>query len=39
VAERLADILPDASLHVYDEPNVLWTQRADLRRRISGFLN
>jgi pimeloyl-ACP methyl ester carboxylesterase len=38
VAERLAELLPDASLHVYDSPDVLWTQRADLRRRIAGFL-
>jgi pimeloyl-ACP methyl ester carboxylesterase len=39
VAERLATILPNASLHVYDEPDVLWRARADLRQRISGFLN
>jgi pimeloyl-ACP methyl ester carboxylesterase len=38
VAERLAALLPNATLHVYDEPDVLWTARADLRRRISGFL-
>jgi 3-oxoadipate enol-lactonase len=38
VAERLAALLPDAALHVYDEPDVLWTARADLRRRISSFL-
>jgi 3-oxoadipate enol-lactonase len=38
VAERLAAALPRATLHVYDEPDVLGTQRADLRRRISGFL-
>jgi hypothetical protein len=23
---------------VYDTPDVLWTQRTDLRRRIAGFL-
>jgi 3-oxoadipate enol-lactonase len=39
VAERLAATLPDATLHVYDRPGVLWTQRGDLRERISGFLN
>jgi pimeloyl-ACP methyl ester carboxylesterase len=39
VAERLAALLPGASLHVYDRPDVLWTARADLRRRISEFLN
>lgn len=39
VAERLAGVLPNATLHVYDRPDVLWTARADLRRRISGFLN
>jgi pimeloyl-ACP methyl ester carboxylesterase len=38
VAERLAEVLPRATPHVYDEPGVLWTQRADLRRRISNFL-
>jgi pimeloyl-ACP methyl ester carboxylesterase len=38
VAERLAAVLPNASLHVYDEPGVLWTHRADLRSRIAGFL-
>jgi pimeloyl-ACP methyl ester carboxylesterase len=39
VAERLAEALPNATLHVYDRPNVVWTQRADLRERISTFLN
>ncbi|MGC4748854.1 alpha/beta fold hydrolase [Micromonospora sp. DT201] len=39
VAERLAAALPRATLHVYDRPGVLWTERADLRDRISGFLN
>jgi pimeloyl-ACP methyl ester carboxylesterase len=38
VAERLAALLPNAGLYVYDQPDVLWTARADLRRRISGFL-
>ncbi|GAA2712734.1 alpha/beta fold hydrolase [Micromonospora olivasterospora] len=39
VAEQLAAALPRATLHVYDRPGVLWTERADLRERISGFLN
>jgi 3-oxoadipate enol-lactonase len=39
VAEQLAAALPEATLHVYDRPNVLWTERADLRGRIADFLN
>jgi pimeloyl-ACP methyl ester carboxylesterase len=39
VAERLAATLPAATLHVYDQPGVLWSHRADLRNRISDFLN
>jgi 3-oxoadipate enol-lactonase len=39
VAEELAAALPNATLHVYDRPGVLWTNRADLRERISTFLN
>lgn len=39
VAERLATVLGAATLHLYPEPGVLWTHRADLRRRISDFLN
>lgn len=39
VAERLAAALPDAELHIYDRPGILWTERADLRDRISTFLN
>jgi 3-oxoadipate enol-lactonase len=39
VAERLAAALPQAELHVYDRPGILWTERADLRDRISRFLN
>ncbi|SCL14390.1 alpha/beta fold hydrolase [Micromonospora inyonensis] len=39
VAEALAGALPGATLHVYDRPGVLWTDRADLRDRISTFLN
>jgi 3-oxoadipate enol-lactonase len=38
-AERLAGLLPDADLHVYDRPGVLWTNRRELRERISAFLN
>jgi 3-oxoadipate enol-lactonase len=39
VAERLAGAFPRAVLHVYDRPAVLWTNRKELRERISGFLN
>ncbi|MDM4720997.1 alpha/beta hydrolase [Micromonospora sp. WMMA1363] len=39
VAEQLAAALPRATLHVYGRPGVLWTDRADLRTRISAFLN
>ncbi|WBB55289.1 alpha/beta hydrolase [Verrucosispora sp. WMMD573] len=39
VAEQLAATLPRATLHRYDRPGVLWTERADLRSRISDFLN
>jgi 3-oxoadipate enol-lactonase len=39
VAERLAEILPTATLHIYDQPAVLWTHRTDLRTRITDFLN
>ncbi|MDY7085720.1 MAG: alpha/beta hydrolase [Actinomycetota bacterium] len=38
-AERLASLLPDADLHIYDRPAVLWNNRAELRTRISTFLN
>ncbi len=39
VAEQLAALLPNATLHIYDKPGVLWTQRADLRDRVATFLN
>lgn len=39
VAEQLAEVLPNATLHIYDQPAVLWTNRTDLRTRISEFLN
>jgi pimeloyl-ACP methyl ester carboxylesterase len=39
VAQQLAEVLPRATLHVYDKPGVLWTGRADLRDRIATFLN
>ncbi|WP_433648874.1 alpha/beta fold hydrolase [Micromonospora zamorensis] len=39
VAERLAAALPQTTLHVYDRPGILWSERADLRDRIAGFLN
>ncbi len=38
-AERLAGLLPRATLHVYDDPAVIWHNRRDLRARISTFLN
>ena len=39
VAERLAAAIPGAELHIYHRPSVLWTNRSDLRGRISTFLN
>jgi len=39
IAEELAAALPNASLHIYDQPAVLWTNRTDLRTRMSDFLN
>jgi 3-oxoadipate enol-lactonase len=39
VAERLAELLPGAELQVYDHPAVLWSNRRELRERISEFLN
>ncbi|MEU5548414.1 MULTISPECIES: alpha/beta fold hydrolase [unclassified Micromonospora] len=39
VAEEIAAVLPNATLHRYARPGVLWTDRADLRGRISEFLN
>jgi 3-oxoadipate enol-lactonase len=39
VARELAAALPDATLHLYDHPGLLWTARSDLRSRISAFLN
>lgn len=39
IAEQLAAALPRATLHVYDKPGFLWTHRAELRGRISSFLN
>jgi pimeloyl-ACP methyl ester carboxylesterase len=39
VAERLAGLLPNARLHIYDRPAVLWNRRRELRERISSFLN
>ncbi|GIJ48617.1 alpha/beta hydrolase [Virgisporangium aliadipatigenens] len=39
VARALADALPQAELHIYDRPGVLWTERADLRERVASFLN
>jgi 3-oxoadipate enol-lactonase len=39
VATDLAAVMPNATLHIYDKPGVLWTQRADVRERIATFLN
>lgn len=39
VAEQLAAALPTAHLHVFDEPAVLWTHRAELRQRLATFLS
>ncbi|WP_431883884.1 alpha/beta fold hydrolase [Micromonospora gifhornensis] len=39
VAEQLAAALPQATLHRYARPGVLWTERAGVRARISEFLN
>ena len=39
VAERLAALLQQAELEVYDRPALLWTHRKELRERISTFLN
>jgi 3-oxoadipate enol-lactonase len=39
VAEELADSLPNAQLQIYQRPALLWTDRAELRQRISSFLN
>ncbi|MEU8656613.1 alpha/beta fold hydrolase [Actinoplanes philippinensis] len=38
-AERIAGLLPEADLEVYDRPAVLWSNRAALRARVSSFLN
>ncbi|MFC6562969.1 alpha/beta fold hydrolase [Actinoplanes utahensis] len=38
-AERIAALLPEAELEVYDRPAVLWNNRTALRERISEFLN
>lgn len=38
VARDLADLLPDARLHVFAEPGPVWTHRAELRALISDFL-
>jgi len=39
IARELASLLPDADLEVYDDGGVLWSHRAEVRRRISTFLN
>ncbi|GAA4593882.1 pimeloyl-ACP methyl ester carboxylesterase [Actinoplanes octamycinicus] len=37
-AERLAELL-GAELEIYDRPTVMWTNRNELRDRVSAFLN
>lgn len=39
IATRLAEVLPQATLHIYSRPSVLWHERLDLRERVSTFLN
>jgi hypothetical protein len=39
VAERLADALGNARLHVFDADGALWTHRRELRALVAGFLN
>jgi hypothetical protein len=39
VAERLADGLGNAKLHVFDADGALWTHRRALRALLAGFLN
>jgi pimeloyl-ACP methyl ester carboxylesterase len=39
IAEALAGLLPSAELEVYDDGGVLWSHRAEVRTRISTFLN
>jgi pimeloyl-ACP methyl ester carboxylesterase len=39
IAEELAGLLPAADLEVYDDGGVLWSHRAEVRTRISTFLN
>lgn len=38
-AKRLAALLPASQLHIFDDPNVMWTHRTELRERIGHFLN
>lgn len=39
VARRLAELLPSSRLHIFEDPNVMWTHRTELRERIGHFLN
>lgn len=39
IARELAAALPNARLHVFDEPGGLWTHRAALRRLVTAFLD
>jgi 3-oxoadipate enol-lactonase len=38
-ADRLASLLPGAELEIFDRPAVLWSNRRELRDRVSSFLN
>lgn len=39
VAESLTELLPGAQSQIYDRPSMLWSNRRELRQRISEFLN
>jgi 3-oxoadipate enol-lactonase len=39
LARELAEVLPDAEVEIFSGGGVLWTHRAELRSRISHFLN
>jgi 3-oxoadipate enol-lactonase len=38
-ATELSDVLPHATLYLYEKPHVMWNERADVRTRIADFLN
>ena len=39
IARRLGELLPDATVRLWDEPDVVWTRRAELRELVAGFLS